>query len=40
MDISSFATDEVTPEKVKSIIKSLDVNKAPGMEKYHCNFSF
>ena len=30
MDISSFSTDEVTPDKVNSIIKSLDANKAPG----------
>ena len=34
MDISSFSTDEVTPEKVNSMIKSLDTNKVPGMVKY------
>ena len=28
MDISSFSTDEVTPDKVNSIIKSLDADKA------------
>ena len=33
MDISSFSTDEVTPDKVNSIIKSLDANKAPGTYK-------
>ena len=33
MDISSFSTDEVTPDKVNSIIKSLDANKAPGTDK-------
>ena len=34
IDISSFSTDEVTPEKVNSIIKSLDTNKVPGMVMY------
>ena len=34
MDISSFSADEVTPEKVNSIIKSLDTNKVPCMVKY------
>ena len=33
MDISSFSTDEVTPDKVNSIIKSLDANKATGTDK-------
>ena len=33
MDISSFFTDEVTPDKVNSVIQSLDANKAPGMVK-------
>ena len=33
MDISSFSADEVTPDKVNSIIKSLDSNKAPGTNK-------
>ena len=33
MDTSSFSTDEVTPDKVNSIIKSLDANKAPGTDK-------
>ena len=33
MDISSFSTDEVTPKKVNSIIKSLDTNKASGTDK-------
>ena len=32
MDISSFSTDEVTPDKVNSIIKSLNANKAPGTD--------
>ena len=32
MDISSFSTDEVTPDKVNSIIKSLDADKVPGTE--------
>ena len=34
MNISSFSTDEVTPDKVSSIIKSLDANKVSGMVKY------
>ena len=33
MDISSFCNDEVTPDKVNSIIKSLDANKASGTDK-------
>ena len=33
MNTSSFSTDEVTPDKVNSIIKSLDANKAPGTDK-------
>ena len=33
MDTSSFSTDEVTPDKVNSIIKSLDVTKASGTDK-------
>ena len=33
MDISSFSTDEVIPDKVNSVIKSLDANKAPGTYK-------
>ena len=33
MDTSSFSTDEVTPDKVSSIIKSLDANKASGADK-------
>ena len=33
MDISSFATDKVTSDKVNSIIKSLDTNEAPGRDK-------
>ena len=33
MDISFFSTDEVTPDRVNSIIKSLDANKAPGTDK-------
>ena len=33
MNISSFSTDEVTPDKVNSIIKSLDATKAPGTDK-------
>ena len=33
MDISSFSTDEVTPDKVNPIIKFLDANKAPGTDK-------
>ena len=32
-DILFFSTDEVTPDKVNSIIKSLDANKAPGTDK-------
>ena len=33
LGISSFSTEEVTPVKVNSIIKSLDENKAPGTDK-------
>ena len=33
MHTLSFSTDEVTPDKVNSIIKSLDVNKASGTDK-------
>ena len=33
MDTLSFSADEVTPDKVNSIIKSLDANKAPGTDK-------
>ena len=33
MDISSFSTDEVTPDEINSIIKSLEVNKVPGTDK-------
>ena len=33
MDASSFSTDEVTPDKVNSIIKFLDANKASGTDK-------
>ena len=33
MDTSSFPTDEVTPDEVNSIIKSLDANKASGTDK-------
>ena len=33
LGISSFSTEEVTPDKVNSIIKSLDANKAPGTDK-------
>ena len=33
MDTSSFSSDEVTPDKVNSIIKSLDVNKASSTDK-------
>ena len=29
MDTSSFPTNEVTPDKLNSIIKSLDANKVP-----------
>ena len=29
MNISSFSIDEVTTDKVNSIIKSIDANKAP-----------
>ena len=32
MDILSSATGEVTPDKVNSIIKPLDANKAPGTD--------
>ena len=32
-DILFFSTDEVTPDKVNSIIKSLDANKVPGTDK-------
>ena len=38
MGISSFSTDEVTPNKVKSIIKFLDANKAPCMDKILMKF--
>ena len=34
VDVSSFSTDELTPEKVNPIIKSLDTNKVPGIVKY------
>ena len=40
MDISCFSTDGVTPDKVNSITKSLDANKAPGTVKYQWNLSF
>ena len=33
MDISSFSTDEVTPDKANSIIKSLDATKVPATDK-------
>ena len=33
MDTSSFSTDEVTPDKVNSIIKFFDANKASGTDK-------
>ena len=33
LGISPFSTQEVTPDKVNSIIKSLDANKAPGTDK-------
>ena len=33
MDIFSFSTDEVIPDKVNSIINSLDANQAPGTDK-------
>ena len=33
MDTSSFSTDEVTPDNVNSIIKSLDANEASGTDK-------
>ena len=33
MDTSSFPSDEVTPDEVNSIIKSLDANKAFGTDK-------
>ena len=33
MNVSSFSTDEVTSDKVNSIIKSLDATKAPGTDK-------
>ena len=33
MDILSISTDEVTPDKVNSITKPLDGNKAPGADK-------
>ena len=33
MDVSSFSTDEVTPDKVNSIIKLLDANKASGTDQ-------
>ena len=32
-DISYFSTDEITPDKLKPKIKSLDANKAPGTSK-------
>ena len=32
-DTLSFSIDEVTPDKVNSIIKSFDVNKAFGTDK-------
>ena len=41
MHILSFCTDEVTPDKVNSITKFLDANKAPGTintnETHHFN---
>ena len=45
MDTSSFSTDEVTCDKVNSIIKSLDWTqifriKLPVRKKYQCNLSF
>ena len=33
LGISSFSTEEVTPDKVNSIIKSLGANKAPGTDQ-------
>ena len=33
MDTSPFSTDEVTPEKANSIIKSLDANIPSGTDK-------
>ena len=33
LGISPFSTQEVTPDKVNSILKSLDANKAPGTDK-------
>ena len=33
IDVSSFSTDKVTPDKVNSVTKSLDANKAPGADK-------
>ena len=33
LGISSFSTEEVTPDKVNSIRKSLDANKAPGTDQ-------
>ena len=33
LGISSFSTEQVTPDKVNSIIKSLDANKVPGTDK-------
>ena len=33
MDMSSFSTDEATPDNVNPIIKSLGANKAPGTDK-------
>ena len=33
MNVSSFSTDQVTPDKVNSVTKSLDANKAPGADK-------
>ena len=31
--MSSFSTDEATPDNVNPIIKSLGANKAPGTDK-------
>ena len=33
MDISSFSTEGVTPDKVNSRIRFLDTTKAPGTDK-------
>ena len=39
MDISSFSTEGVTPDKVNSRIRFLDTTKAPGTDKMPMNFS-